>query len=133
MTLAFAKKEPARHSHNSCHPLQTGATFRGFPGSLSLRLVELLAPLADLTRHAARPTGTFTSELPAIRSPSSLSDITTVVSERFHWWVLHPLERKLASLHSFLIARNPFNHGLKMDSSERAFADSTRSELKDSP
>jgi hypothetical protein len=37
--------------------------FRGFPGSLSLRPVELLVPLADLTGIFSQPTRTFTSEL----------------------------------------------------------------------
>ena len=73
----------------------------GFAASLvrcSLRPVELLAPLTDLTGHFAQPTGTFTPELPASRSPFSSSGITTVATERFHRWDLHPLERQLASL-----------------------------------
>jgi len=42
--------------------------------------VELPAPLTDLTRHFAQPTGTFTPELPASRSPFSSSGITTVAT-----------------------------------------------------
>jgi hypothetical protein len=68
----------------------------------SLRPVELLAPLTDLTGNFAQPTGTFTPELPASRSPFSSSGITTVTTERFHRWNFHPLERQLASLHGLL-------------------------------
>jgi hypothetical protein len=39
----------ARPSITSSHPLLTGEVFHGFTGSLSLRPVELLVPLADLT------------------------------------------------------------------------------------
>ena len=100
MILAFAKSPLARHSQNSHHPFPMGGWFRGFTGSLlSLRPVELLAPLTDLTGHFAQPTGTFTPELPASRSPFSSSGITTVATERFHRWDFHPLERQLASLH----------------------------------
>jgi hypothetical protein len=59
----------------------------------------LLAPLTDLTGHFAQPTGTFTPELSASRSPFSSSGITTVATERFHRWDFHPLEYQLASLH----------------------------------
>src|SRR5437660_1129380 len=65
----------------------------------SLRPVELLAPCTDLTRNSPQPTGTFTPELPASRSPFSSSGITTVATERFHRWDFHPLEYQLASLH----------------------------------
>src|SRR5499425_3846873 len=73
----------------------------------SLRPVELLAPLTDLTGHFAQPTGTFTPELPASRSQISSSGITTVATERLHRWDFHPLERKLASLHGLL---HPLQH-----------------------
>jgi len=82
----------------------------GFAASLvrcSLRPVELLAPLTDLTGHFAQPTGTFTPELPASRSPFSSSGITTVATERFHRWDFHPLERQLASLHGLF---HPLQH-----------------------
>ena len=80
----------------------------GFAASLvrcSLRPVELLAPLTDLTEHFAQPTGTFTPELPTSRSPFSSSGITTVATERFHRWDFHPLERQLASLHELSIPK----------------------------
>ena len=48
----------------------------------------------------AQPTGAFTPELSTIRSPSSLSGITTGVSEQFPRRYFQPLERHLASLHS---------------------------------
>lgn len=101
MALAFAKNRLTRHSQLTRHPLQTRGEFRGFIGSLSLRPVHLLVPLADLTGHFTQPTGTFTPELSASWSPSSPSGITTVAPERFHRWDFHPLERQLASLQRF--------------------------------
>lgn len=98
MTWAFAKGRPARHSGYTHHPLQTSGSFRGSIGSLSLRPVKLLAPLADRTRRSAQPTGAFTPELSTRRSPSSPSGITTVVTEHLHRWDFHPLERQLESL-----------------------------------
>jgi hypothetical protein len=50
-----------------------GVCFTRLPGSLSLRPVGLLAPLADLTRHFAQPTEAFTPELSTGRSPFSWS------------------------------------------------------------
>jgi hypothetical protein len=77
-----------------------GGWFRGYTGSL-LRcgLSSCSPPCTDLTRNFPQPTGTFTPELPASRSPFSSSGITTVASERFHRWDFHPLECQLASLH----------------------------------
>ncbi len=77
-----------------------GGWFRGYTGSL-LRcgLSSCSPPCTDLTRNFPRPTGTFTPELPASRSPFSSSGITTVATERFHRWDFHPLECQLASLH----------------------------------
>jgi hypothetical protein len=100
MTLAFAKSLTARHSRNPHHPFQMGGWFRGFTGSLfRCGRVELLAPLYGSDQEFPQPTGTFTPELPASRSPFSSSGITTVVTERFHRWDFHPLEYQLASLH----------------------------------
>ena len=65
----------------------------------SLRPVELLAPLYGSDQDISQPTGTFTPELSASRSPFSSSGITTVATERFHRWDFHPLEYQLASLH----------------------------------
>ena len=77
-----------------------GGWFRGYTGSL-LRygLSSCSPPCTDLTRNFPQPTGTFTPELPASRSPFSSSGITTVATERFHRWDFHPLESQLASLH----------------------------------
>jgi len=77
-----------------------GGWFRGYTGSL-LRcgLSSCSPPCTDLTRNFPQPTGTFTPELPASRSPFSSSGITTVAPERLHRWDFHPLERQLASLH----------------------------------
>jgi hypothetical protein len=99
MTSAFAQSPWARHSQNSHHPFPMGDGFAASLIRCSLRPVELLAPLTDLTELFAQPTGTFTPELPASRSPFSPSGITTVATERFHRWDFHPLERQLASLH----------------------------------
>ena len=86
MTLAFAQSPWARHSQNSHHPFPMGDGFAASLVRCSLRPVELLAPLTDLTGHFAQPTGTFTPELSASRSPFSSSGITTVATERFHRW-----------------------------------------------
>ncbi len=68
-----------------------GGWFRGYTGSL-LRcgLSSCSPPCTDLTRNFPQPTGTFTPELPASRSPFSSSGITTVATERFHRWDFHP-------------------------------------------
>src|SRR5882724_1352378 len=66
------------------HPLQRGRDLRGFPSSLALRPVELLASLADLTgSYFSQPTETFTPELSAGRSPFPWSGITTVATGQF--------------------------------------------------
>jgi hypothetical protein len=79
---------------------RSGPLFRGYTGSL-LRygLSSCSPPRTDLTTNLPQPTGTFTPELPASRSPFSPSGITTVATERFHRWDFHPLESQLASLH----------------------------------
>jgi hypothetical protein len=68
------------------HPLQTGEVFRGFTGSLSLLLslrpVELLAPLADLTGFPPSQQGLLLPSFPPGRSPFPWSGITTVVTEQ---------------------------------------------------
>ena len=55
--------------------------FRGFSGSLSLRPVELLVPLADLTGVPSSQRGLLLPSFPSGRSPFPRSDITTVVTE----------------------------------------------------
>jgi hypothetical protein len=85
-----------------------GGWFRGYTGSLfRCGLSSCSPPCTDLTRNFPQPTGTFTPELPASRSPFSSSGITTVATERFHRWDFHPLERQLASLHGLLHLRVP--------------------------
>ena len=64
------------------HPLPTGEVFHGFTGSLSLRPVELLVPLADLTRFPPSRQGLLLPSFPSGRSPFPWSDITTVVTEQ---------------------------------------------------
>src|ERR1700738_4800966 len=100
MTLAFAESLKARHSRNSHHPFPMGDGF-------AATLVRCFAaacrvappPLRVWPGNFPPPTGTFTPELPASRSPFSSSGITTVATERFHRWDFHPLEYQLASLH----------------------------------
>jgi hypothetical protein len=90
MTLAFAESLEARHSRNSHHPFPMGD---GFAATLvRYGLSSFSPPCADLTRNFPQPTGTFTPELPASRSPFSSSGMTTVATERFHRWDFHPLE-----------------------------------------
>jgi hypothetical protein len=67
------------------------ADFSGLPGSLLLRPVKLLAPCADLT-SVLLAIGTFTSRLPASRSPFSPLGITTTVTGLFCRRDSHPLE-----------------------------------------
>ena len=66
----------------SHHPLQMGRTFAASLVCVSLRPVELLAPLADLTGCSTRPSGTFTPELSMSRLPFPSSGITTVATEQ---------------------------------------------------
>jgi hypothetical protein len=100
MTLALRRKPNGSALPKFPSSVSDGGWFRGFTGSL-LRcgLSSCSPPCTDLTRHFSQPTGTFTPELPASRSPFSSSGITTVAPERLHPWDFHPLERQLASLH----------------------------------
>ena len=99
MTLAFALNQEARHSRDSHHPLPMGVLFVAHRFTLCCGLSSCSPPFGGSDRAFARSTGAFTPELPASWSPFSPSGITTVVSERFHRWDIHPLERQLASLH----------------------------------
>jgi hypothetical protein len=109
MTLDFAESPLARHSQNSHHPFPMGGWFRGFTGSLLAAACRVACPPDGSDRAFAQPTGTFTPELPASRSPFSSSGITTVATERFHRWDFHPLERQLASLHGLF---HPLQHAV---------------------
>ena len=101
MTLAFALNQEARHSRDSHHPLPMGVLFVAHRFTLCCGLSSCSPPFGGSDRAFARPTGAFTPELPASWSPFSPSGITTVVSERFHRWDIHQLERQLASLYWF--------------------------------
>jgi hypothetical protein len=61
-----------------------GGWFRGFTGSLLAAACRVACPLTDLTGYFGKPTGTFTPELAASRSPFSPSGMITVATERFH-------------------------------------------------
>src|ERR1700738_3956718 len=63
-----------------------------------LRPAKVLAPLYRSDRYD-RPPGTFTSRVPADRSPSPLLGMTTTVTGLLCWRDFHPLEWQLASLH----------------------------------
>jgi len=67
-------------------------------GSLSLRPVDLLAPLVGADQVFPQPTGTFTSGLSPAWSPAPAPDITTETTGQFPLAGLFPLERQLASL-----------------------------------
>src|SRR5262249_28739568 len=90
------------------HPLPTGEVFHGFPGSLSLRPVELLAPLADLTRLPPSQRGLLLPSFPSGRSPSPWSDITTVVTEQSPPMGLSPIGTSAS-----IAAKTPSLHPLR--------------------
>jgi hypothetical protein len=50
-------------------------------------------------RPVSQPSGTFTSRLSTVWSPSPPLDMTAAVAGPLRWWDLHPLERQLAPLH----------------------------------
>jgi hypothetical protein len=73
---------------------RSGPLFRGYTGSLLRYGLPSCSPrCTDLTRNLPQPTGTFTPELPASRSPFSPSGITTWQLSAFtdgtftHWKV----------------------------------------------
>jgi len=82
---------PAIRSTRASHFVASLVRFRyGLPGCSP--------PCTDRT-GMSQPSGTFTSRLSTVRSPSPSLDITTTVTGLFCWRVLHPLEWQLASLH----------------------------------
>ena len=82
----------------SRNPFHAVEPFRGFRFAHLLRPASLLAPLVRI-RPVSQPSGTFTSRLPAVRSPSPPLDMTTAAAGPLCWRDSHPLERQLASLH----------------------------------
>ena len=82
------------------NPLRVESTFGVSWFAHSLQPAELLASLADLTRHSlpSQPRLLLPSFRPS-RSPFSPSDISTVASGYLHRQDSHLLERQLASLH----------------------------------
>lgn len=82
------------------NPLHVESTFGVSWFAHSLQPAELLASLADLTRHSLPSQRRLL--LPSFRpsrSPFSPSDISTVASGHLHRQDSHLLERQLASLH----------------------------------
>jgi hypothetical protein len=83
MTLAFTKASTVRHSRVPPSSASDGTLI--FAASLvrsSLRPVELLASLADLTGYYSQPTEAFTPGLSTARSPFPPPGITTVATEQ---------------------------------------------------
>ena len=81
--LAFAEASTARHSQVPPSSASDGTLI--FAASLvrySLRPVDLLATLADLTGYYSQPTEAFTPGLPTGRSPFPPPGITTVATEQ---------------------------------------------------
>src|SRR4051794_26501522 len=96
---AFAEIRAARHSQHSRNPFHAGLAFRGFTGSHLLRPVRLLATPGRIGPGFPGPPGTFTSRLPAGRSPFPSLDMTTTATGLLCWRDFHPQEWQLASLH----------------------------------
>src|SRR5580700_6384232 len=63
-------------------------------------------PCTDRT-GTPQPSGTFTSRLSTVRSPSPSLDMTTTVTGLLCWRDSHPLEWQLASLHGQIGAKSP--------------------------
>ena len=100
MTLAFDPGGRSRHIQPPPHSASREESISGLKyGSPSLRPVELLAPLTELTGLFTQPTGTFTSGLSADWSPTPPPGITTVAPEQAPPVGLHSLELQLALLH----------------------------------
>jgi hypothetical protein len=79
--IAFAKRPTARHSQ-FCPSASDGRRDFAASGSLSLRPVELLVPLADLTGVSPSQPGLLLPSFPSGRSPFPRSDMTTVATEQ---------------------------------------------------
>jgi hypothetical protein len=98
----FPKAERPRRARQPVDPLG-----RRTLSSLPFRRGANASAAAALAEHPhcadrtglPQPSGTFTSRLSTVRSPSPSLDITTTVTGLFCWRVLHPLEWQLASLH----------------------------------
>ena len=91
-------KTPAIRSTRASHFVASLVRFRyGLPGCSP--------PCTDRT-GMSQPSGTFTSRLSTVWSPSPSLDITTTVTGLFCWRVLHPLEWQLASLHGQSVTPN---------------------------
>ncbi len=82
--------------------------FRGFSGSLSLRPVELLVPLADLARPTPSQRGLLLPSFPPGRSPFPRSDMTTVVTGQSPRMGLSPIGTSAR-----IAARSPSLHALR--------------------
>src|SRR5262249_41189180 len=81
MTLAFDQRRRSRHFQHPPPSDSSGGLWisRLDYGSLSLRPVDLLALLSELT-GSPQPTRTFTSGLPTDWSPAPPPDMTTVAT-----------------------------------------------------
>jgi len=101
----FALMAEARHPLHCPHHLpsrnagRAGCVSRGCNVRFILRPVDLFAPLR-WPLLLSRGSGTFTSELSRIRSPSYESDIATWMNRQFPGRDLHPLETQHYRLHA---------------------------------
>src|SRR5215469_718899 len=88
--------------------------------------VRILATACQFARPPARirpvsqPSGTFTSRLPADRSPFPPLDMTTTVTGLLCWRDFHPQEWQLASLHGLpCCVRFPCVHAVATTPAQR--------------
>src|SRR5262249_16927567 len=98
-TLAFTAFYPVRHSLDSRKSVSRGekiSRLHWFAHCYGLSFCP--PPCTDLTR-SLQPSGTFTSGLPAGRSPFPPPDMTTPVTGLLCWRDFHPQEWQLALLH----------------------------------
>ena len=116
----------ARHSQLSRKSASRGGTISGLPRfALFATACQFARPPVRI-RPVSQPSGTFTSRLPAVRSPSPPLDITTAVAGPLRWWDSRPLERQLDSLHSYVRCRQVENPGYRRGPMHPQLAPCTR-------
>src|SRR5215469_10513876 len=81
-----------------------GEEFSGlYYGSLSLRPIDLLASLADLTRFSPSQRRLLLPSFPRVGRPSLGRVSLRWQLSKLHRWVSHPLELQLALLHELIL------------------------------
>ena len=100
MSLAFDPQGRSRHFRKPHTPLRVGKSISGLNyGSPSLRPVELLAPLTELTRFSPSRRALLRPGFRRIGRPLRRRISLQWQLCKFHWRDFRPLERQLASLH----------------------------------